>query len=212
MLMILLVRRLFRLARLAVLFALLCVLFGAVDHAAGPDVAHVRAFVAEVERALSLGGPSHAPTGHADERLGPVTRTTGCRESAGLPDRRCTPGAVRRGISLALICRRGYSRSVRPPVSFTEPLKRRQMRAYHLPGPPGAYEEDHLVALSLGGAPRDPANLWPEPRDTQPNAAEKDTLEAWAARMACERRRPIAELQRDMAHDWVSLDARTSGG
>jgi hypothetical protein len=25
------------------------------------------------------------------------------------------------------------------------------------------YEEDHLIALELGGGPRNPENLWPEP-------------------------------------------------
>ena len=32
------------------------------------------------------------------------------------------------------------------------------------------YEEDHLIPLELGGAPRDPNNLWPEPRYGNKNA------------------------------------------
>ena len=56
-----------------------------------------------------------------------------CVELHGLPDPRCTPGAVRAGVSLATICAFGYSPSVRPPESYTEPLKLRQMRAYGLP-------------------------------------------------------------------------------
>jgi hypothetical protein len=82
-----------------------------------------------------------------------------CVEHDGLPDPRCTPGASRSGVSLAAICTSGYSRSIRPPESFTEPLKLHQMRAYELPGSPRDYEEDHLVPLSIGGAPDDPRNL-----------------------------------------------------
>ncbi len=138
----------------------------------------------------------------------PATR---CAEHHGLPDPRCTPGAIRSGVTLAAICAFGYSRAVRPPESFTEPLKLAQMRAYRLPGSPSDYQEDHLVPLSIGGAPRDPHNLWPEPR-TGPNSAEqKDRLETWAARMACAERIPLARLQRSIASDWIAL-YRAAGG
>jgi hypothetical protein len=154
-------------------------------------------------------GPGEASSllqaGGRDERLGEVSALTGCQEHGGLPDPRCTPGAVRAGVSLEEICRYGYSRSVRPPESYTEALKLSQMRAYGFAGSPREYEEDHLVALSIGGAPNDSANLWPEPRNGPNNAEEKDQLEGWAARMACSRRIPLGALQRGMAKDWVAL-------
>ena len=128
-----------------------------------------------------------------------------CVEHDGLPDRRCTPGAFRSGLSLATICAFGYSRTLRPPESFTEPLKLRQIRAYSLPGSPRAYEEDHLVPLSIGGAPGDPRNLWPEPRSGPNNAEQKDQLETWAARMACAGHIPLGRLQREMASNWPAL-------
>ncbi len=134
-----------------------------------------------------------------------------CVEHDGLPDSRCTPGAIRPGVSLATICAFGYSHSVRPPESYTEPLKFRQMRAYGLPGPASDYEEDHLVALSIGGAPRDPANLWPEPRSGPYNAEDKDRLETWTARMACAGRIPLARLQHAMASDWTGLYSAAGG-
>jgi hypothetical protein len=134
-----------------------------------------------------------------------------CVEHEGLPDPRCTPGVIRSGVSLATICAFGYSRSVRPPESYTEPLKLAQIRAYDLPGPVRDYEEDHLVPLSIGGAPRNPANLWPEPRTGANNAEEKDQLETWVARMACSQRVPLAALQSDMATNWVAL-FRAAGG
>jgi hypothetical protein len=63
---------------------------------------------------------------------------------------------------------------VRPPVEYTNALKRRQMRRYHEPGPPSRYQEDHLISLELGGHPTDPRNLWPEP---YPRASKVDGIE-----------------------------------
>jgi hypothetical protein len=60
----------------------------------------------------------------------------------------------------ATICVSGWTATVRPPEKYTSRLKRRQL-------PAGAllrdYEEDHLMPLELGGAPRDVANLNPVP-------------------------------------------------
>lgn len=56
------------------------------------------------------------------------------------------------------VCVPGWTAKIRPPASYTNALKRAQL-------PAGAdlskYEEDHLMPLSLGGAPRDPKNLRP---------------------------------------------------
>lgn len=157
---------------------------------------------------VSLTHPASDPVGPVAKQGGGVT---GCREHAGLPDRRCTPGAIRSGVSLFTICHEGYSRSVRPPVSYTEPLKLRQMRAYSLSGPAREYEEDHLIPLSIGGAPADPANLWPEPRRGPHNAEQKDQLERWAVRIACARRMSLGSLQSEIATSWVVL-YRAAGG
>jgi hypothetical protein len=94
------------------------------------------------------------------------------------------------------ICARGWTRMVRPPVQYTEELKRQQIRTfgYH-DRRLSQYEEDHLIPLGLGGAPADPRNLWPEPR-TSPDgwgADRKDELEfalnqlVCAGRLPCER-------------------------
>jgi hypothetical protein len=144
-------------------------------------------------------------------RVGHPARVVACHEREGLPDKRCTPGAVRAGASLTTICAYGYSSSVRPPESYTEALKLRQMRAYRLSGSPRDYEEDHLISLSIGGAPRAPANLWPEPRNGPNSAEEKDALETWAARMACARWISLARLQREIANDWIAV-YRAAGG
>src|SRR5262249_13871372 len=67
----------------------------------------------------------------------------------------------------------GWTRTVRPPVAYTNALKARQMRAYHETGSRSGYQEDHLISLELGGDPTDPRNLWPEP---YPRATQVDEI------------------------------------
>lgn len=67
------------------------------------------------------------------------------------------------------------------------------------------------MPLSIGGAPRDPANLWPEPRHGPHNAEQKDELETWAARTACAGRAPLTRLQRAMASNWIALYDHAGG-
>ena len=105
--------------------------------------------------------------------------------ATGLP-----PGALNPDVTQATIgstiCVPGWTATVRPPEAYTDALKRRQMAERHLPGSPADYEEDHLVPLELGGATRDPANLWPEPRSGPPPvASDKDGAENRLRRSVC---------------------------
>jgi hypothetical protein len=74
----------------------------------------------------------------------------------------------------ATICVQGWTKTIRPPTSYTNALKRKQMREYGVGGSPSDYQEDHLISLELGGHPTDPRNLWPEP---YPRASEVDSIE-----------------------------------
>jgi hypothetical protein len=129
-----------------------------------------------------------------------------------LPDRRCTPGAidpaVRPGTLRRTICRAGYTETVRPPESVTEPEKRASLRAYGDHRPLHDYEYDHLVPLELGGARNDPRNLWPEP-GTTPNP--KDRLENRMRQLVCDGRLGLALAQREIASDWVAAYRRLIG-
>jgi hypothetical protein len=91
------------------------------------------------------------------------------------------------------ICRSGWTRTVRPPVSYTNVLKRTQMHAYGLRGPPSAYQEDHLISLELGGNPTDPRNLWPEP---YPRASAVDRIENDLNHRVCAGSLALADAQR----------------
>jgi hypothetical protein len=127
------------------------------------------------------------------------------RGEFSLPDRHCTPGRTDPRVTQAdigsTICRRGYTRTVRPPESVTEPEKLASMRAYGDRGSPHDYEYDHLISLELGGAPNDAHNLWPEPGGT-PNP--KDRLENRLRRDVCRGRLSLRAAQRQIAGDWVA--------
>lgn len=123
-----------------------------------------------------------------------------------LPDRGCTPGVADPRVTPAsvgtTICgQHSWSRTVRPPVSYTEPLKKQQMKEYGFTDSVSAHEEDHLISLELGGDPRDPHNLWPEPGKT-PNP--KDKVENKAHTLVCSHPDQLTQIQQAIATDWIS--------
>jgi hypothetical protein len=108
-----------------------------------------------------------------------------------------TPGvlnpAVTQATLAATICKRGWTRTVRPTVPYTNALKLRQLGQYRLRGPPSAFQEDHLISLELGGSPTDPRNLWPEP---YPRASAVDRIENDLNHRVCTGSLTLAEAQR----------------
>jgi hypothetical protein len=108
-----------------------------------------------------------------------------------------TPGALNPDVTqatiLSTICVRGWTRTVRPPVTYTNDLKRKQMRTYGERGSPSDYQEDHLISLELGGAPSDPRNLWPEP---YPRASAVDRIENELNAKVCSGALSLADAQR----------------
>ena len=127
------------------------------------------------------------------------------------PDPHCTPGAVNPSVTQATIsstiCRSGWTSTVRPAPSITEPEKLASMAAYGLRGSASPYEYDHLVPLELGGAVNDPRNLWPEPDYTTPSGFyrnPKDRLENVLKRMVCYGAIKLAQAQRMIASNWAA--------
>jgi hypothetical protein len=108
-----------------------------------------------------------------------------------------TPGALNPAVTQATIrttiCTRGWTRTIRPPVSYTNALKARQLAQYRLRGPLSAFQEDHLISLELGGNPTDPRNLWPEP---YPRAAAVDRIENELNDRVCSGSLTLADAQR----------------
>lgn len=121
------------------------------------------------------------------------------------PDPKCTPGALNPAVTQATIdrtiCMSGWTKTVRPSTSVTEPEKLASMAAYGDGGSRGDYEYDHLVSLELGGGVNDPRNLWPEPEGS-PNP--KDGVENALHRMVCDGEMSLTEAQHIIATDWIS--------
>jgi hypothetical protein len=128
--------------------------------------------------------------------------------ASDLPNPALTPGAINPVVTQEniqqTVCVKGYSKIIRPPAHYTNKLKKRQIRQYgYADRNPKHYEEDHLIALSIGGAPHDPRNLWPEPRNSEWNAKKKDQLEFVLYKMVCAQEISLAEAQHAMATNWI---------
>jgi hypothetical protein len=134
---------------------------------------------------------------------GRVPPARACVLLDGLPDRACTPGALDGRVSqktlARTVCRRGYTRLIRPAMSDTQRLRGPLSRAEGLPaGTPG--EIDHLVPLELGGA-SDVRNLWLQPGPI-PNL--KDGLENRLHASVCSGRLTLAAAQKLIVSRWTA--------
>jgi hypothetical protein len=127
-----------------------------------------------------------------------------------LPDAIATPGAVNAQVTQAnirqTICVPGWTKTIRPPASYTNKLKAAQLAsgAYASPQAPHTFEEDHLVSLEIGGHPTDPQNLWPQHWDAPYGAHQKDQLENYLHRAVCAGTLTLAAAQAAVVADWTA--------
>lgn len=122
-----------------------------------------------------------------------------------------TPGAIDPVVSQAnidtTICRPGYARTHRPTYAVTDAYKRHLMDVQH-PGERLAdYELDHLIPISIGGAPFDARDLWLQPRRGRANAGDKNDLAYVLWRLVCEHRVPLRTAQQTISRDWTQAYA-----
>jgi hypothetical protein len=153
----------------------------------------------------------------------------------GLPDSHLTPGSTNPNISQEnidqTICNPHWStKSIRPPVSYTNPLKKKSMVEYGdtaaqppyvdangnvisfdvtqcvaYSNDPRCHELDHLISLELGGSPTDPKNLWPEPYNIQYGAHQKDKVENYLHDQVCLGNITLKDAQYQISHDWITV-------
>ena len=133
-----------------------------------------------------------------------------CHSANGLPDAVCTPGLADPRVTQdnihSTICVSGYTTTVRPSSSYTDALKRQQIRAYGYSDIlPADYEEDHLIPLELGGHPTDPRNLWPEPRSGAHTATTKDGVENSLHSRVCAGLITLTAAQSAIATNWEAV-------
>jgi len=146
-----------------------------------------------------------ATVGLAACAAGPYT------EASGLPNRLLTPGAINPAVTQANIhsniCVSGWTRTVRPPVTYTNQLKYSQLHSgYNLDSDVSLkdYEEDHQVPLEVGGSPTSAQNLWPEPRNIRLGAAVKDQLENRMHDLLCSGQVTLKTAQSVFMINWES--------
>ena len=112
----------------------------------------------------------------------------------GYARRDLTPGVRNPAVTQATIgttiCVRGWTATIRPPVSYTN-------------RDPASVEEDHLLPLEGGGSPTDPRNLWPQPRYGTVTAAQKDVAEKTLQTAVCSGAATLDAAQAAFLAKWV---------
>jgi hypothetical protein len=131
-----------------------------------------------------------------------------------VPDPNLTPGQVDPSVTQATIrstiCVRGYTASVRPPKSVTEPEKRASLRQYGLSNYPiYDFEFDHDPPLELSGS-NSTLNLWPQALERSglvpkgQGSETKDRLENLLNHRVCSGRETLAAAQSEMLTNWLA--------
>ena len=118
----------------------------------------IRTFVPLAALLAACSAPTPAGVESSPAPPAPATVVTSAPAAPSRLIGRRNP-AVTQATIRTTVCVPGWTAKIRPPASYTNALKIRQLHAAGLD--PAAYEEDHLMPLALGGAPRDPANLKP---------------------------------------------------
>ena len=145
----------------------------------------------------------------------PPARPAGSLHSINdLPDRSANPGATNPDVTqenmATTIFVSGFTKTIRPSVAFTNSLKRQQAIEYGYPPDfdLSLLEEDHIVPLEAGGAPHDPANLWPQLRTGPWGARVKDLCENMANAALRSGAMTLAEVQEGFMTDWKALHVK----
>jgi hypothetical protein len=134
-----------------------------------------------------------------------------------LPDRSCTPGATSPAVTQATIddtiCKSGYTKTIRPPVSITGREKIANARSYGFTGSLHDAEYDHLLSLELGGDPNDSRNLWIEPPSPghKPGSGpynDKDRVETHLKTAICHGKVTLKAAQHAIATDWTTAEQK----
>jgi hypothetical protein len=129
----------------------------------------------------------------------------------GLTDLPPVPGAVNPAVTQAdinsTICVSGWTATVRPPESYTEPIKLRLMAAAGIPATDASLLElDHRIPLEAGGDPRSLSQFWLQPWAGSHGATAKDTLENDVHRDICDGRMTLAQGQAFFQGDfWTAV-------
>lgn len=103
------------------------------------------------------------------------------------------------------ICRKGFTKTIRPAVVYTNGVKFKLMREAGIPETDAdKYELDHIVPLAVGGHPRKLVNLMLQPYEGKLGARQKDRLELKLHDLVCSSGLALASAQQEIGNNWVS--------
>lgn len=103
------------------------------------------------------------------------------------------------------ICVSGYTKTIRPPLSYTNRIKMHLMRQEGLPLELiGDKILDHKISLEIGGSPDQLANFMLQDQD---ESHEKDRVEHCLKRAVCDGRISLDAAQTAIWRDWRSAGA-----
>jgi len=106
------------------------------------------------------------------------------------------------------ICVRGFTKTIRPPVEYTNAIKFRLLAEQGLPPEAAAdFKLDHRINLSIGGAPSDPRNMMLQPNN---ESHDKDRVELCLSRTVCAGRITLQQAQQAIWNNWKSAAALCS--
>jgi hypothetical protein len=128
------------------------------------------------------------------------------------PDPTITPGwlnpDVTQGTIMQTIGVVGWTATIRPSAAEMGAMKAAYCKAHGIPDPTKG-EWDHFISLELGGAPRDPRNLWwqqyADGVTCMIGAREKDRVETALKRQIVAGQITLAEGQRLITTDWYAV-------
>lgn len=181
----------------------------------------VQSIAAASTLVIFLGAGCAAKRAAAPIPVAPERRVTLAARSTGrvgpadiYPDLSITPGVAASDVTQdnikTTICVPGFTAPPRrPPGSYTDKLKVQGFDEYGLSDRhKGDYEEDHLIPLEIGGDPRDPKNLWPEPYNASipdGGARFKDKVERYLNGQICHGQMTLADAQKTIVLDWYRV-------
>jgi hypothetical protein len=124
-----------------------------------------------------------------------------CQIRYRLPDPKCTPGAVIQ-LDFDSLCHQ----PTRSRWNVDPAVQKKALADYgyaNSHGPDGP-RIDHLIPLELGGD-NSIENLWPQPSKPPPGFYEKNYVETYLHNRVCTGELALAEAQRRIATDWLSV-------
>lgn len=128
-----------------------------------------------------------------------------CVVKDGLPDSKCTPGAVRAATTSKDICTPNFTSTIR---DVPDSLKNKVYADYGMKGNDKSqcsqgFEVDHLVSLVLSGDNVE-KNLWPQSYCGKFNAHNKDKLENYYHRQICAGKISQSQADHEISTNWVA--------